>query len=189
MGSVIYQDLSDVRPMRLKRHRWTVRHTKIAILLFYALAVPTYIAIGLQPSHTSMAETLAEESQNASGYLIINSINLSTPVSEVQLHDHTLVAPEYIAGSYSSHKHKTLLIGHSSTVFERLKDAKLSDIVDFNEHSYRIVNIETRPKDNISMTNILAAAEHDTIVLMTCTGKNVGANDYSHRLIVTAEAI
>ena len=187
MGSVIYQDLSDARPMRLKRRRWTIRHTKIAILLFYMLAIPIYVAIGLQPSHTSMAETLTTE--NASGFLIINSIGLSTPVSDVQLRDHTLISPEYTAGSFSAHDHKTLLIGHSSTVFERLKDVKLSDIVDYNEHSYRITNIETREKDKISMTKILEESKVETLVLMTCTGKSIGANDYSHRLILTAEAV
>ena len=189
MGSVIYQDFSDVRPLRLKRHHWSVRHTKIAILIFYLLAIPTYLIIGLQPSSTSMAETLAAESQNASGFLIINSIGLSTPVVDVALQNRVLSAPEYIAGSFSSEPHKTLLIGHSSTIFQNLKDVKFSDIIDYNEHSYRVVNIETRAKEDISMSRILKGETVDTIVLMTCTGQGIGADDYSHRLIITAEAV
>lgn len=182
-------DFYDNQPFRIRRRRWTMRHTKLIIFAFYIIAVPTYIFIGLQPSTRSVAETLAAESENASGYLMISSINLSTPVSEVSLEDRTLSVPEYIAGSFSNHQNKTLLIGHSSTVFENLKNIKFGQAIDYNEHTYRVTNIETRLKEKISMTKILKEEKTDTIVLMTCAGHSLGGNDYSHRLIITAEAI
>ena len=189
MGSVIKHQIADVEPIRLRRHRWSLHRTKVVILLFYLIAIPAYVIIGVQPSSTSVAETLAHESENASGYLIINSIGLSTPVADVYLRDRTLNTPEYIAGSFSNHDNKTLLIGHSTTVFKNLKDTKLGDIIDYNSGSYRITNIETRAKDKISMAQILAEEKRDTIVLMTCAGESLGGQDYTHRLIITAEIV
>ena len=182
-------DFYDNRPFRIKRRRWTMRQTKILILMFYLIAVPTYVFIGLQPSTRSVAETLAAEAEGASGYLMISGINLSSPVAEVSLEDRTLSVPEYIAGSYSNHKNKTLIIGHSSTVFENLKDVKFGQAIDYNEHTYRVTNIETRLKEKISMSDILKEEKNDTIILMTCAGQSLGGNDYSHRLIITAEAV
>ena len=36
------------------------------------------------------------------------------------------------------------------------------------------------------MNKILEASDKDTVVLMTCAGKDLGNGDASHRLIVTA---
>ena len=189
MGSVIYQEMPDVRVMHLRKRKQTMRRLKIATFIFYMLAIPAYLIVGLQPSSASMAETLASESENASSFLIINSINLSTPVADVELRDNTLVAPDHIVGSFSSHPGKTLLIGHSSTIFQDLNRVRFGDIIDYNDHSYRVTNIEIRTKDKISMTNVLAGSEHETLVLMTCSGEKISTNDYTDRLIITAEAV
>ncbi|MBQ6354999.1 sortase [Candidatus Saccharibacteria bacterium] len=181
MGSVILEEGFGIHPRR---------RTKILVAALYFLFFAGYVIIGLQPSQSSASEEIvAASSENLAGQLIINSIGLSTPVEKVRLENHTLDVPDKIAGSFSEHENKTFLFGHSSTVFENLKNVKFGDVIDYNDHSYRIVNIEVRKKSEISMTNILKSEEIDTVILMTCSGEALGNDDYSHRLIVTAEVV
>jgi sortase (surface protein transpeptidase) len=39
------------------------------------------------------------------------------------------------------------------------------------------------------MAEIVAETEKNTVVLMTCYGESLGGQDYSHRLIITAEEV
>lgn len=182
MGSVILEEGFGIHPRR---------RTKIVVATLYAVAFAAYVIIGFQPNQSSAAEeiALAEKANTLSGQLVINSISLSTPVKSVQLENRTLNVPDNIVGSFSENENKTFLFGHSSTIFEHLKDVKLGDAIDYKDHSYKVTNIETRKKSEISMKNILESEETDTLVLMTCSGESLGDNDYSHRLIITAEAV
>ena len=52
-----------------------------------------------------------------SNHLVVPSINLVSDVTTLSLENNKLNTPDSIVGSYSSVDSKTLLIGHSSTVF------------------------------------------------------------------------
>ena len=158
---------------------WQAKTIKIAILGFFAFALPAFIIIGLQPAQT-----------DASHYprLTAETINLDTPVEPLSLtDDQRLVAPATIAGSFSQSAHKTLLIGHSSTVFANLRDLTLGDHLTYADTTYIISDIIELEKSAVNMSELLAPASVDTIVLMTCSGAPLGGQDYTHRLIVTAE--
>ena len=161
---------------------WTAQTLRNAIIGVLAVAALAFLYFGLQPATPA----------DASNYprLVASSISLDTPVEPLSLtKDHQLIAPATIAGSFSQHTHKTLLIGHSSTVFAHLKDLQTNDTLNYDNHLYRISTIQTLAKADISMKQLLAPAEHDTIILMTCAGEWLGGQDYSHRLIITAESV
>lgn len=165
------------------------RKKKIYLLIFatYFLATFAFITIGLQPINDP-SSVYATESETATGLLSIDSINLRAPVKKITLNGKTLEVPEQIAGSYSMRENKTLIIGHSSTIFSNLKDVKVGDIISYNGKNYTINTIEEKQKQDISMESILKAEEKDTLVLMTCSGTKINntTGDHTHRLIITA---
>ena len=123
------------------------------------------------------------------GGLLIPSIDLTSGVTKLELKNNRLDTPDSIVGSYARNTNKTLLIGHSSTVFKNLDQVNVNDIVTYNNTEYTVTNVETFKKSDIKMSNVLKAEEKDTLVLMTCAGTPVGDKDATHRLIVTAQAI
>lgn len=200
MGSVIEQEFSAsfgkrrrffgrktrvaVSGLNLSRRK-TTRRVKIALGVFYALALPAFIIIGLQPADTS-AEVRASEVAQAEEYLEINSIGLSTPVIKIGLNRNTLNAPQYLVGAYHSHENKTLLIGHSSTIFGGLNQISLGDHIDYEDGTYIVTDLTTLEKSAINMSEILKDESEPTLILMTCAGEPLGGMDFSHRLIITA---
>lgn len=160
--------------VELKTH---ISRKKVALIL-YCVAFIAYLVYGLQPVDAS--------NYNIDNELVIPDIGLITDVTSLTLDGNKLNTPDTIVGSYSQAKNKTLLIGHSSTVLGRLRELNLDDVVRFNEKTYRIVSIATVLKSNVDMNKILEASDKDTVVLMTCAGKDLGNGDASHRLIVTA---
>ena len=172
----------------LRSARLNRRRIKIALAVFYAIAIPAFIIIGLQPSDTS-AEVRASESASAEEHLVISKIGLDTPVARVGLVRNTLNAPQYIAGAYHSHDNKILLIGHSATVFGNLHELELGDRIDYEGATYAIVDSETLEKDKISMAYILKDESEPTVILMTCAGEPLSGMDFTHRLILTAKKI
>lgn len=164
---------------RLNPLNWSTRVVKAILTAFYLIAAPIYIFFGLQPAQAIETNIYAE--------LEIPSVNLSTNVMALELNDdNSLTAPKQIVGSYSRNNDKTLLIGHSSTVFQNLKNVKLDNEIDFNGQKYTVISIETKLKEDINMREILSEAETPTIILMTCAGKNLPNQDSTHRLIVNA---
>ena len=123
------------------------------------------------------------------GGLLIPSIDLTSGVTKLELKNNKLDTPDSIVGSYARNTNKTLLIGHSSTVFKNLDQVNVSDTVIYNNIKYAITNVETFKKSDISMSNILKSEEKNTLILMTCAGTPVGEKDATHRLIVTAQEI
>lgn len=172
----------------IERSRFS-RRQKISLLIFstYFVAGFAFIAIGLQPVRDSAA-VYATESELATSLLSINAINLHAPVKEVAMKGKTLEVPEQIAGSYSVHDNKTLIMGHSSTIFANLNNLSLGDKISYNNKTYTISNIEEKQKQDIDMSEVLSAAETDTLILMTCSGDKITgtASDHTHRLIITA---
>lgn len=157
------------------RHRLDPKFIFIGL---YVLIVVAYIIIGLKPADAA--------NYTISGYLNIPEINLTTNVAKLALTSGKLESPDEIAGSYSTSPRKTLIIGHSTTVFDDLHRVKLNSHIIYNDQDYRIVTIETKPKSDIRMSEVLAQAEKETIVLMTCAGQLYGNGDATHRLLITA---
>lgn len=158
---------------------WSKRQIKIGLTVFYMVAIPAFIIVGLQPA----------EAIDASGLptLSIPMVSIETPVTQSRLDGKQLYVPDRIAAVYSEDPSKLLLMGHSSTVFQDLKKIELGDEIYYNGNTYEVKDIVTKAKATISMKEILAPAEQETVIIMTCAGEPLGANDYTHRLIVTAE--
>ncbi len=145
----------------------------------YAVVLVAFVIFGLQPAE-------AVQSYEVSAELAIPSIGLVSDVATLQLEDHELKTPDRIVGSYSKSKNKTLLIGHSSTIFQNLNKINLGDEISYNGKRYQVKKITISKKSEIDMSRLLASAEQDTLVIMTCAGNSLGNGDATHRLIVTA---
>ena len=160
---------------------WSKRAIRVFTSGFFFIMLPIYLYLGFQP-------VLPTE---ALGYptLSIPEISLDTPVAPLELTDRQLIAPDNIAGIYSQNENKQLIIGHSSTVFKRLNKVESGDEFVYDGISYRIISAETFAKADIDMREILASAEQDTIIIMTCAGTPLPDHDATHRLIVTAVKI
>ncbi len=154
-------------------------------ILFFLISFLTFVillSLGLSP-----AEATAQ--YDISGSLFIPSIELSSDVASLTLDQNKLNTPDEIVGSFSNHDNKTLLIGHSSTVFNNLHDVTIGNVIIYNEHKYIVVDIDVLEKEAISMSKILKSEKENTLVLMTCAGEDYGNGDSSHRLILTATAL
>ncbi len=150
---------------------------KIFFTIAYILTAICYLIYGFMPATASSYEISAE--------IIIPSANIVSSVTNIELENHTLPTPDSIVGAYSKNKNKTLLIAHSSTAFKNLDSAKVGDTFYYNDEFYKIISREIIPKSEVVMSEILAPATKETIVLMTCAGEINGA-DASHRLILTS---
>ena len=144
----------------------------------YVFALVVYFAIGFMPADATNYEVSAE--------LAIPSIGLNSDVTQLSLKDHQLETPRTIVGSFARNSHKTLLIGHSTTVFNKLNEVKIGDEIVYDDTIYYIYNIYTVKKEEVSMGKLLTDEDKDTIVLMTCAGEPIGELDATHRLIVWA---
>ena len=149
------------------------------ITVIYVVALSVYLIIGLQPAEATQYEI--------SGEVKIPAIGLSSAVTSLEIEDHKLKTPDTIVGSYSKDPSKVFLFGHSSVVFKELKRVKINDEIIYNDKSYHIVSTKVILKANIDMNEILAPAEDNTLIIMTCAGLPVGEKDATHRLIITAE--
>lgn len=148
------------------------------LISFFAIMLPIYIFIGLQPVPIADAASLPK--------LSIDSINLETPVTTSELINRELTVPDRIAGIYTNAENKLFILGHSSTVFKNLEQVQLHATIIYNDTSYTITSIETLAKSDISMLEILKPEVEETLVIMTCAGTPLPNQDATHRLIVTA---
>ena len=154
---------------------------KVIFIGLYVVFMIFYIAISLKPADAT--------NYIVSGKIDIPGIGLESDVTKLELTGGKLESPDTIVGSYSSSPNKTLLIGHSTTVFQDLYKLNLGEYVFYNDTSYKITAIEVKAKADIHMVgDVLAAADKDTIVLMTCAGELFDNGDATHRLIITAVA-
>lgn len=146
----------------------------------YVVVFVAYVIVGLKPAEAAQGYEISAE-------LNIPSINLTSDVTTLQLENRELKTPDNIVGSFSRAENKTLLIGHSSTVFQNLNRVAFGEEINYNDHIYTVQKIETLEKSEIDMSKLLARAKKDTLVIMTCAGDDLGGGDATHRLIVTAE--
>lgn len=151
---------------------------RVWFTVFTAVFTIIYIVIGLQS-----AEAV---NYQISTTLSIPAIGLESDVTEVSLNGRRLEAPDTIVGSFSQAEHKTLLMGHSTTAFTELYRVALNDEIYYYGGTYRAVEILKLPRGQISMNKVLAGAEKDTLILMTCAGTLYNNGDASHRLMVVA---
>lgn len=163
-------------PMRISK-----RAVRVFVVSFFMIAVPIYAYIGMQP--VSSIEALSYPELN------IESIGLTTPVAALEMNDRQLTAPATIAGSYSNNPNKTLIIGHSSTVFENLAQVNLHDEIFYNESIYIISDITMYEKSQVDMAEILSTSDIETLVIMTCAGDPLPNQDATHRLVITATKV
>ena len=151
---------------------------KTVFIGLYVVLFAIYIIVGLQPAGAA--------NYPVSSKLSIPAIDLTSDVTTLQLENHALNTPDTIVGSYSQAEHKTLLIGHSTTVFERLNEIKLGDLIEYDGSDYRVVSTTILPKEEISMNEVLQGADEDTLVIMTCAGQLLDGGDATHRLMIEA---
>ena len=146
--------------------------------VIYFLSFAIYLVVGLQP--------VEAVHYHISGLLNIPSIDLLTDVTSLKMVDHQLETPDTIVGSFSMDNNNTLLIGHSSTVFDNLINVHLGDEIIYNESYYEIVDMNVLEKSDVDMNEVLADTDVRTVKIMTCTGDDLGGGDYTHRFILTA---
>ena len=151
------------------------------VLIGYFLSFFVFLLTGL-----SSAGAIEYE---ISTQIEIPAINLTSDVTEIELKENKLETPDLIVGSFASATNKTFLVGHSSTVFQRLKEINFGDEIKYNDKKYVVKNTTVLAKAEISMRELLKSSEVDTLVIMTCSGEDLGNGDATHRLIVTAEII
>lgn len=164
--------------MELRR---SLNFRKIVAFL-YSLCFAIYLIIGFQPAAEATNYEVSSE-------LKIPAISLHTDVTTLKLHNRKLKTPDTIVGSFTQNENKTLLIGHASTVFEKLKNISLGDEIIYDFDTYIVSDIKVLVKKDVDMDDILAPAEIQTIIIMTCAGDDLGNGDSTHRLIVTAQAL
>lgn len=160
--------------MELKKHL-DLRYVFVG---FYVLLFAIYVAIGLRPVDAIDYEISAN--------LSIPSIGLESDVTRLALQDGKLNTPDTIVGSYSRTEHTTMLIGHSTTVFQHLDSVRLGDEIKYDYDSYYVTDVRVEAKGDISMASLLRSNSMDTLVLMTCAGELLDNGDATHRLIITA---
>ena len=163
--------------MELKR-KFNIRKF---LIISYSLFAMLYVVLGLQPADA------AEYSIDAT--LEIPAIGLATDVVSIELGANGLDTPELVAGSYLRAENKTLLIGHSTTVFQDLPGVVVGDQIYYDGGEFRVDKIEYLAKDAVNMARALAKSKENTLVLMTCAGELYDNGDASERLIITASAV
>ena len=149
--------------------------SRIVFVIIYFSALLAYIIYGLQPAGAI--------DYVVSSTLSIPKIDLYSDVTNLELNNRELKTPESIVGSFSNQPNKTLLIGHSTTVFQRLNELDLFDSIKYGDSDYKVVKISLIPKPKIIMRDLLKKADKDTLVLMTCAGTLLDNHDATHRLI------
>ena len=161
--------------MELRKHL----SLRYVFTVLYIVAFLAFLIYGLQPVD-------AAEAYEIGGEVAISSIDLKSDVAILELTDGGLKTPDTIAGSYTRAENKTLLIGHSTTVFRNLNKVKLGDAIEYGGKSYEVRMIDMVMKNKIDMDELLKASEKDMLVIMTCAGKLLDGGDATHRLILTA---
>ncbi|MBR2543216.1 sortase [Candidatus Saccharibacteria bacterium] len=159
--------------MELKK-RFSLR--KVFIIL-YSFLLSVYLIVGFLPTKSIYA---------IDTQLKIPAINLVSDVTILESKNGKLDTPDLIVGSFSRAENKTLLVGHSTTIFENLDKLKINDTVIYKSKLYKVKKRELLEKNEISMRQVLKNESDDTIVLMTCAGEMLENMDATHRLIVTA---
>lgn len=146
-------------------------------MISFVLIFGVYIWFGLQP---------AEAAHTRRPSLSIPALGIESDVVETEIINGKLEVPSTLAASYSRNENKTLIYGHSTSVFEKLDNINIGDAIVYNDRTYHVTDITVVKKEDINMYEILSYEDEETIVLMTCDGELYDGGGASHRLIVTA---
>ena len=165
-----------------KSVRFKLPRAKFSIILgvLYFAIIAGFTAYVFMPK---TADASSEER------LFIPSIGLVARVKDIERTGNQLIAPDEIAGAYKPTNHKTVIIGHSSTIFKDLKNVSGDDSFTFDNKSYKIEKREIVEKSLIDMADIVSETKENTVIIMTCYGEPLGGQDFSHRLIITAKEV
>ena len=163
--------------MELRKH-FNFRRLFVGL---YVVLFGIYIIVGLQPVQASDYEI--------SGELEIPSIGLVSDVTEIEMEGRKLDVPDAMVGSFASAENKTLLVGHSTTVFDNLDEVSLRDEIVYNGKIYKVSGITWALKERVHMSELLKREDEDTLVIMTCAGELLDGGAATHRLIITASAL
>ena len=151
---------------------------KVWIVYAYVVFLVCFLAFGLLPA--------GAVEYKIAGELSIPEINLTSEVAALDLEEDGLNTPDDIVGSYSRAENKTLLIGHSSTVFHDADEISVGSEIYYNDAKYTVSDIVVSEKNDINMYKLLKKSDVDTLVIMTCAGEDLDNGDATHRLIITA---
>ncbi len=162
-----------------KRFSWRF-DPRVVFTAFTVLLTIVYVVVGIAPAEAANYEI--------STTLSIPAIGLESEVARMGVEGNRLNVPATIVGEFSENENKTLLIGHATTVFTRLWKVPLGAKIKYNDKVYKVYKIEKLKKSEISMNAVLAPAEKDTIIIMTCAGTLYDSGDASHRLMISAAA-
>lgn len=146
--------------------------------IIYVVALVIYLAVGLAPARAVDYEVATD--------MQIPAIGLVSDVTTIRRNGNQLDTPDTIVGRYAPMRHKTFLFGHASTVFAKLDELAIGDEIIYDDTRYVVREMIVLAKEEIDMGEVLAEAEVETIVVMTCAGEDLGGGDATHRLIVTA---
>ncbi len=150
------------------------------VVLSYFLLALIYLAVGFSPKPAEAAI------YDVSAEISIPAISLTSDVTAMTIRDGNLDTPDTIVGSFSHAENKIFLVGHRSGVFKNLNRLKVGDEIIYNDETYIVKETTESKKSEISMNELLRAAEIKTLVVMTCAGENLPNGDATHRLIITA---
>lgn len=160
--------------MRLKRH-----YSHKIFISFYCFILLGIFYFGIQPHSVEANSNLILEAP---------TINLRSPIKILSINDdYTLTSPERIAGLYQASENNTFIIGHSSTIFGSLQDLQIGDSLKLDNRNYKITSLYVQNKSSISMSKVLEPKAVPTLTLMTCHGEKIADNDYTERLIISAQ--
>lgn len=171
--------------VRSKKLFFKHRFFKLVFSLLYLILTPILIYQAINQF------SYAIEINSATSHLKIPTINLSTPVKIVHRTTTSIDVPDHIAGLYQKTNHLKLILGHSSTIFTNLHQVNLNDTINLDQTTYIITDKKTLEKSAIDMKQLLAPDPNSptTLILMTCAGTLIADQDYTHRLIITAQKI
>ena len=155
------------------------RYSHVILTVFSIILLAGFLYFGMQPQTAEANSSLILEAP---------SISLTSPIRVIKLNnDYTLTSPDRIAGLYQSAENNTFIIGHSSTIFSNLKNLKPNDHLILDGKTYLVKTYVIQKKSEISMSKVLEAKLIPTLTLMTCHGEKIAKNDYTERIIITAE--
>ncbi len=157
---------------------------RILFTVVYVAAGFYCFMLGLRPAGATRHEN--------NSYLGIPSISLMSSVESMELSDNRLHTPDMVAGSFNyNNSNRTLLVGHSSTVFDSLSKVRLGEKVFFDGSVYKIHTMEVLEKSAINMNQLVKddGSDIQKLIIMTCAGELYENGDASHRLIIIASKI
>lgn len=137
--------------------------------------------------------------------MVISSIGVNAPVEGLGTTPEGLIAvPKsygvvgwYNKGSVPGKAGPAVLVGHytggNKGVFDNLKNLKTGDLITTTNgrgesYTYKVTVMNEYDRDKVPMTELFKKSDDSRLQIITCSGK-WQANNYTQRLVVTAELV